>query len=185
MAYNLSCFLLLSKSRWLFSTQIYLRKLNKENFIVTNDIWFSGSQFLFMICTFQAVHSALQHEATHQNAQVCNKCAKISFIHIKVNKYQRDFLSGLKPCLMGWSALNTSQTTPKSRQSTPISSIKSEPLFWEVIKRNYDSVLLNLVLCKRHFLKWEKKMLSVYKKKPGWKVSHSMSRVDVGFQRNH
>ena len=28
-------------------------------------------------------------------------------------------------------------------------------------------------------------MLSVYKNKTGRRVSHSMSRIDVGFQRNH
>jgi len=28
-------------------------------------------------------------------------------------------------------------------------------------------------------------MLSVYKNKTGQRVSHSMSRIDVGFQRNH
>jgi hypothetical protein len=80
--------------------------------------------------------------------------------------------------------LNTSRTTLKSLRSTPTSSTRSEASLFEV-KRNYDSVLLNLVLCKRHFLKRGKRCCPCVQKNCPEKVSHSMSRVDVGFQRNH
>ena len=170
MAYNLSCFLLLSKSRWLFSTQIYLRKLNKENFIVTNDIWFIGSQFLFMICIFQAVHSALQHEATHQNAQVSNKYNFLYFLasrQLKLQIFNKTFHQDWNSAPRGASGgIQVGRLWKVSDQLQHLPPGVKSSLF--EVKRNYDSVLLNLVLCKRHFLK-RKKMLSVCTKKTGRK----------------
>ena len=94
----------------------------------------SGHNFYSWFVLFRRFiqrYNMKQHIKTHRYATNVQKSVSSTHKKIKVNKYQRDFLSGLKPCLMGWSALNTSQTTPKSRQSTPISSIKSEPPHFE------------------------------------------------------
>ena len=115
------------------------------------------NNFLVIICSSQAIHPTLQHEATHQNAQVTNPPSS--------HKTWFDFVwSGLKACHTESRPLNTSRTTPRSLQSTPISSTKSEVLK-EVIKRNYDSVLLIwCLLGKRHFLKRGKRCCPCTKK---------------------
>ena len=116
-----------------------------------------GSRCLFIFCSSQAVHSAIQHEATHQNAQVTNPPSS--------HKTWFDFVwSGLKACHTESRPLNTSRTTPRSLRSTPTSSTKSEVLE-EVIQRNYDSVLLIwCLLGKRHFLKRGKRCCPCTKK---------------------